>query len=273
MSEAHADPAVADIAARGLAALRARRPLVHYMTNFVAMTPAANALLAVGASPAMIHAAEEVGEFAAVADVLAVNIGTLSASGVGAMSVAVEAARDAGKRWAFDPVGVGATRYRTGVARQLFARRPTLLRANASEILALAGEVATAQGVDAGDPVDAAAATARRLARESGGVVGVTGAVDLVTDGARAARIANGSALMPKVTALGCALTGVSAAFLAAVEDPFEATLAAFAVFALAGERAGAAAQGPGTLHAGLMDALHQLEPDDLRAGVRGAFD
>ena len=119
--------------------LRALRPLVQNITNYVAMTPSANVLLALGASPAMVHAVEEVEDFVAISDALAVNIGTLSPPWVAAMRAAAERAKALGKPWVLDPVGCGATPYRSAVAAELAALGPAVIRGNASEILSLAG--------------------------------------------------------------------------------------------------------------------------------------
>lgn len=262
-----ADPGGALAAA--LSALRERAPLVQCITNYVAMTPNANTLLAAGAAPAMIHAPEEAGDFAAVASALVVNIGTLSAEWVEGMRAAVAAARAGGKPWALDPVGYGATPYRTGVADALAALSPTLIRGNASEILGLSGASASGRGVDAGDAVEAAAEGARTLARRTGGVVAASGAVDYVTDEKRGAWIENGAPLMPKVTALGCSLTALCGGFLGAGVPPFEATVAGFAAFGLAGERAADGLAGPGRLLERLLDALYVMTPEDLAASAR----
>ncbi|MCA8878694.1 MAG: hydroxyethylthiazole kinase [Rhodobacteraceae bacterium] len=252
--------------ADSLAAMRTAAPLVHCITNYVAMNYAANVLLAAGASPAMVHTPEEAGDFAAIAAALTVNIGTLSPHWVEGMSRAIAGARAAGRPWVLDPVAHFATPYRQEVTRRLVAEAPTVIRGNASEILALGGEGSAGKGVDAGDPVEAAEAAARRLAHETGAVVAVTGEVDFVTDGDRGARIAGGSPLMPLVTATGCALTALTGAFLATGPDPFRATAAALAMFAAAGDRAGHAAQGPGSFAPAFLDALHALSPADLNA-------
>jgi hydroxyethylthiazole kinase len=254
-------------AGRHLMAMHTRAPLVHNITNYVAMTPMANVLLAAGASPAMIHAREEAAEFTRIADALTVNIGTLSPAWVDAMEDAARAAGEAEKPWVLDPVAAGATAYRRAASQRLMALRPTVIRGNASEILALAGAAAAGKGVDSTDAVDAAPATA--LARETGCVVAVTGAVDIVTDGRRNARIANGHPLMPRVTALGCALTGVVAAFVAAGDDAFEATVAALAFYGLAGERAAANAAGPGSFMVAFLDALAAIDAESLQSGAR----
>ena len=247
--------------ATALTRLRRDVPLVQCITNYVAMNVAANTLLAAGASPAMVHAAEEAEDFAAIAGALTINIGTLSPDWVAGMHKAIAGARGAGRPWVLDPVAHFATSYRAGIARDLMALRPTVVRGNASEILGLAGEASAGRGVDAGDPVAAAEAAARALAAGSGAVVAVTGKTDFVTDGARAARIAGGSDLMPRVTALGCSLTCLVGAFTAVVEDPFDATVAALAMFAAAGEAAADQAEGPGSFGWRFLDSLAHVEP------------
>lgn len=252
-----------------LEAMRTGRPLVHNITNFVAMNFMANALLAAGAIPAMVHAREEVAEFAARADALTINIGTLSGEWVDAMIAAIEAARAAGKPWVLDPVAAGATRHRGRVAHQLVALGPTLIRGNASEIIALAGQSDAGQGPHSADRVPDAEAAARLLAAETGAVVAVTGPTDYLTDASRAVRIGNGHPLMPRVTALGCALTGVIAAFLATSEGTFEAAAAALAFHGRAGELAGENAAGPGSFAVHFLDALAAIDGPALDASSR----
>jgi hydroxyethylthiazole kinase len=252
-----------------LSDMRAARPLVQCVTNFVAMEIAANVLLAAGASPAMVHAPEESGDFAAVADALTINIGTLSPYWLDGMAAAAQGARDHGKPWVLDPVAVFATGFRRDACERLLALRPTVIRGNASEILALAGAQAAGAGADAGDPVEAAAEPAAALARRTGAVVAVTGPVDLIIDGARVARVANGAPVMPQVTALGCALTCLTGAFVAAGDDTFAATVAALAFYGLAGERAAARTAGPGSFPPAFLDELAALTPASLDAGAR----
>ena len=229
--------ALAAEAGRRLNALRAQRPLVQAITNYVSMDVAANALLAIGASPAMIHAPEEAEDFGAIANALVVNIGTLSTDWVVGMEAAAKVAAKNGRPWALDPVGVGATRFRDETTRRLLALKPTIVRGNASEIMACARivglheEAAAPKGVDSAHGTEAARASAVALARRQNCVVAATGAVDLVTDGERVVEIANGSPLMAKVTALGCALSAIVAAFAAGAPDAFLATVAAIGVY------------------------------------------
>ncbi|HSK40655.1 MAG TPA: hydroxyethylthiazole kinase, partial [Arenibaculum sp.] len=250
----------ADRAADMLDRLRRRRPLVQNITNYVAMDVTANALLAVGCSPAMVHAPEEAAEFTAIADALSINIGTLSADWVVSMHAAAGRAGELGKPWVLDPVAVGATRFRTGTAADLARRRPTVVRANASEVLALAEGTGKGgsggRGVDSGHGSDQAVDAARRLARTIGSVVAVTGAVDYVTDGERLISVANGHSLLTLVTATGCTASSLVAAFLALGDDPVDAAAAALATFGVAAEVAAGSCSGPGSFRVALIDAL-----------------
>jgi hydroxyethylthiazole kinase len=253
-----------------LGEMRRASPLVQCITNYVAMNIAANVLLAAGASPAMVHAEPEAGEFARIAGALTVNIGTLSPDWVAGMRRAADGANQAGRPWVLDPVAHFATAYRRDTVAGLLALRPAIIRGNASEIIALAGGTSAGQGVDSGDTVASAENSARSLAKRTGAVVAVTGAVDFVTDGKRAVRVEGGSPLMPRVTALGCSLTCLVGAFAAIrPADPFAATVAALAVFAVAGERAGRVSEGPGSFGWRFLDALAALDPAGLDREAR----
>ncbi|WP_147107334.1 hydroxyethylthiazole kinase [Tateyamaria sp. syn59] len=249
-----------------LDALRQQAPLVHCITNYVAMNIAANVVLAAGASPAMLHAVEEVEDFTPISGALTINIGTFSPHWLAAMLKAAEAANAASVPWVLDPVAHFITPYRREAAQQLMALNPTILRGNASEIMALAGTGGAGKGADSGDEVAAAKNSAITLATTHGCVVAVTGARDFVTDGSRQAEIAGGDATMPKITALGCSLTALTGAY-AAVTSPLEATVAALTHFAEAGEAAGKAASGPGSFSVHFLDHLHNIQPGDLDEG------
>lgn len=251
-----------------LAKMRATAPLVHNITNFVAMNIMANVQLAAGASPAMVHAREEVAEFATLSQALTVNIGTLDPAWAEAMELAANVMNAAGRPWVMDPVGAGATRLRLDVSARLMALRPTVIRGNASEVLALAGTLAAGRGVDATDTVDVAEQAAKKLAFQTGAVVAVSGPVDYITDGEIAFRVGNGHALMPLVTALGCALNGIIASFLVG-QPALPATVAALAYYGLAGEVAAQNSDAPGSFQTTFLDALYHLTPDDLDARAR----
>jgi hydroxyethylthiazole kinase len=262
-------------AVRLLADLRASRPLVQAVTNFVSMDVAANALLAIGASPAMVHAPEEANEFVALASALVVNIGTLSKSFVVSMEVAAEAAHRLGRPWVLDPVGAGATRFRDQAVKQLLLRRPTIIRGNASEIISVARiaglhqDTAAPKGVDSAHKTEEARILAIHLARHQACTVAATGAVDLVTDGERVIEIANGSPLMAKVTALGCSLSAIVAAFASLTSDAFVATAAAVAIYGVAGEMAAEKAVHPGSFRVAFLDMLDVIGEEDINLRLR----
>lgn len=257
-------------AERNLVAVRERKPLVHNITNFVVMNYTANALLAVGASPVMAHAREEVAEMVGLAGALVINIGTLSEAWVDSMLLAGKAAKKRRVPVVLDPVGAGATRFRTRTAKRILDKsKVSVIRGNASEILSLQNEKSCTKGVDAVHSVDDAAASARLLARELDTVLAITGPVDLVTDGRRVLRVANGHPLMALVTGTGCTATAVIGAFLAVDSEPLRAAATALAYFGLAGERAAERAEAPGSYMIALIDALYTLAPADLASGAR----
>lgn len=261
-----------DLLGSSIAALdrvRAEGPLVHCLTNDVVVNFTANALLAVGAAPAMVDIPEESGIFAGVAGGLLVNLGTPHAEQRAAIEAAVTAASEAGTPWVLDPVAIGVLPVRTELARRLRDTGPTVVRGNASEVLALAEAGSGGRGVDALDEVDAAAEVASDLARSAGAVVAVSGPVDLLTDGTRTARVANGDVLLTKVTGGGCALGAVMAAFAAVEDDAFVATVAAVTTYTVAAELAAERAGGPGSFAVGFLDALASVSGDDLRARAR----
>lgn len=255
---------------RCLAEIRRRRPLVHNITNLVVTNTTANALLALGASPAMVEGSDEVAEFAAISDALVVNLGTMSADRAAAIRLAVAAAQQAGKPWILDPVAVGVLRYRSLLARDLLAHAPAAIRGNASEIISLEGrEDGMARGVDSSATSETAVAAAQRLARATGAAVAVTGAIDYVTDGSEVISIHNGDPLMARVTGMGCTATAIIGACLAVEADRLAATVHGLAITAVAGEVAAARARGPGSLQLELLDALHLLDGPALDARVR----
>jgi hydroxyethylthiazole kinase len=186
------------------------------------------------------------------------------------MISAAKSANETGKPWVLDPVAHFATAYRRDTAAALLKLKPTVIRGNASEIIALGGGKSAGQGVDSGDPVEQAEDAARGLAREQGCVVAVTGEVDFVTDGNRSVRIHGGSDLMPKITATGCSLTALVGAYLAVAPDQaFEATVAALGNFAVAGEIAAKTANGPASLMTAFIDGLHNLDAETYAKNLR----
>jgi hydroxyethylthiazole kinase len=245
--------------------LRERKPLVHQITNYVVMNETANATLALGALPVMAHAREEVEEMAALAGALVLNIGTLSPHWVDAMIAAGRVANERGVPVVLDPVGVGATRYRTETARRILDEVDvTVLRGNAGEVATLAGVDAEVRGVESiaagGNPVELARSAASRL----GVVASVTGAVDHVSDGTAVTAVANGHPLLASITGTGCMSSAVTGCFLAVADSSFDGAVEALVAFGVAGEDAARGAAGPGSFHVALYDALAALDPVSL---------
>jgi hydroxyethylthiazole kinase len=254
-----------------LGQLRERRPLVHQITNYVVMNETANATLALGALPVMAHAREEVEEMVALAAALVLNIGTLSLHWVEAMIAAGKAANVGGTPIVLDPVGAGATRYRTDTTRRILAEvEVTVLRGNQGEVATLVGVDAEVRGVESIAAADEAAELARLAARSLGLVASVTGPVDHVSDGERVLAVANGHELLATVTGTGCMSSAITGCFLAAKRnEPLEAAAEALAAFGVAAEDAARDAKGPGTFHVKLYDALAALDPGTLDARAR----
>jgi hydroxyethylthiazole kinase len=251
--------------------LRDTKPLVHQITNYVVMNETANATLALGALPVMAHAKEEVGEMAQLAGALVLNIGTLSPHWVEAMILAGQIANQRGTPVVLDPVGAGATTYRTSTAKQILDEvRVAVLRGNAGEIATLVGVDAEVRGVESiatvGDPAD----LARQAGRQLGLVASVTGVVDHVSDGETVISVENGHPLMATITGTGCMSSALTGCFLAVNRDaPLNAAAEALVAFGVAGEDAAQGAKGPGSFHVALYDALAALDADTLDGRAR----
>ena len=249
-----------------LARLRREPPLVQCLTNAVVTNFTANVLLALGAAPAMTDIPGEAGPFARAASAVLINLGTPQADQRAAMREAAEAANDTGTPWVLDPVAVGSLPVRTALAAELLTLRPTAIRGNASEIIALAGLGSGGRGVDATDNPEDALPAALLLTEKYGSVVAVSGPTDLITNGTDTVRISNGDALLTRVTGGGCALGAVTAAFLAVADDGgiLAAVAAATAAYTVAAEPAAEASAGPGSFAAGFLDTLAALSARDL---------
>jgi hydroxyethylthiazole kinase len=255
---------------KSLAAMRERRPLIHQITNYVVMNETANATLALGALPVMAHAPDEVEEMVGLAGALVLNIGTLSRHWVEAMLAAGWAANAAGVPVVLDPVGAGATVYRTDTAKRILDEVDVaVLRGNAGEVATLVGVAAEVRGVESVDAGAEAAEVAREAARSLGLVASVTGAVDHVSDGEQVAAVANGDRMLATITGTGCMSSAVTGCFLAVAESPFDAAVEALVAFGVAGEDAARDAKGPGSFHVNLYDALAALDPATLDGRAR----
>lgn len=256
---------LAPAVAAALVRLRDARPLVQCLTNEVTTNLVANALLAIGATPAMAAVPGEAEQLAAVADAVLVNLGTPGPDQRACIETTVATAVRAGVPWVLDPVAVGVLSVRTGLAERLLGAGPAVVRGNASEILALAGLESRGRGVDAHDGVDAARGAASTVAAVTGGAVAVSGPVDLVVAAGSVARLRGGHVLLTSITGAGCALGALVAAF-AAVTDPVTAAVGASSAMAVAAERAAVTAHGPGSFQVALLDELYRLAPDELGA-------
>ncbi len=256
--------------AEDLTAVRTQSPLVHNITNYVAMNFNANALLAVGASPIMAHAVEEMEAMTAICSALVINIGTLDKEWVEGMFAAGRSMHKLGKPIILDPVGSGATPYRTEVSLKLIEEvKPTIIRGNGSEIMSLVDKEILSKGVDSSVSSDVALEAAKVLAKSSGAVVVISGETDYITDGERVETIQNGSTMMTKVTAMGCTATAMIGAFAVVNPSAFEASLHAMAVMGVAGERAAERASAPGSLLVNFVDELYTLSSEELANTVR----
>ena len=257
-------------AAGNLMALREKKPLIHNITNYVVMNYTANALLAMGASPVMANAQNEVEDMVAFAGALVLNIGTLTDDWISSMIKAGKKASQLDTPIVLDPVGSGATPLRTNSAKNIISQtKIKVIRGNAYEILSLRDENSKTKGVDSIHTVDEAAEAARNLADELHTTLAITGPVDLITDGTRVLRVSNGHPLMGYVTGTGCTATATIGAFLAVDDDPLSATATALAFFGLAGEIAAETASAPGTFMIQLLDALYTITPERLKQGCK----
>lgn len=264
------DEKLAKRAGENLKKLREKKPLIHNITNFVVMNYTANVLLAIGASPVMAHAQEEVEEMASMAGAVVLNIGTLAPDWVEAMIKAGWKANRMNIPVILDPVGSGATTLRTDSVRRLINELSiSVIRGNPSEVLSIVRRESGTKGVDSIHTVDDAADTALALAQELGITLAITGEVDLVTDGKRILRVHNGHPMMGLLTGTGCAATAIIGAFLAVDDDAVTASATALAYFGLAGELGADKAKGPGSFMTTSLDALYNINDSSLKEGAK----
>jgi hydroxyethylthiazole kinase len=250
--------------------IRAEAPLVHNITNYVVMNTTANALLAIGASPVMAHAIEEAADMTGLARALVINIGTLSAPWIEAM---VKAGREANRKKIpviLDPVGSGATQFRTATTQKLMQEiHPIVIRGNASEIRSLIHPGQGARGVDSRHTSDEVLDDAQALSRVAGCVVSMSGPVDMIVEGDVVVRVANGHPMMPRVTGMGCAASAITGAFAAVNPSPLRAAAHAMAVMGIAGEMAAERAIGPGSFQLNFLDALYRIQRSDITGRLK----
>lgn len=254
-----------------LTTLRQHSPVVHNITNQVVTNTTANALLAIGASPVMAHAPQEMADMVSIADALVINTGTPNKLQLEAMKLAIEAANQQGKPWVLDPVGAGATAYRLALNSELLKLKPTAIRGNASEIITLLTGKPTGRGVDSEKSSDSTLIYLQEQAKKFNTILAVTGATDYIADKDRIAKISNGHPLMTRVTGTGCTATALTGAFLGNAHlnsrsDYWEATVSSIACLGIAGEQAAVLSSGPGSLQMHLLDKLYQLDMEAIEA-------
>lgn len=250
--------------------IRKTAPLIHNITNFVVMNNTANGLLSLGASPIMSHAIEEVEDMATIVNALVVNIGTLSESWIKGMKIAIKTAGLRGIPIVIDPVGAGATIFRTKTAKDLFAiTNPTVIRGNASEIMALVDTSIQTKGVDSSHSSNSALEAAIALAKKYKCTTVVSGEIDIITDGVQTIYIENGNPMMPRVTGLGCTATALVAAFCAVNKNYLQASANAMAVMGICGEIAAKSSQGPASLQMNFLDKLYTLTHEEVNSYLK----
>ncbi len=253
-----------------LQAIRQESPLIHNVTNYVVMQHSANCLLAVGASPVMTEAIQEVCEMTHLAGALVLNMGTLDSSWEARAQSALAASNDRDVPLVFDPVGAGATAYRTSSAKQLIETGAmTVIRGNAAEIASIGGQRGQLKGVDSLMESSRALPYCHQVAVPNECVVVASGAVDIVVDNTHQVCIRNGSPMMAQVTGMGCAASALIGAFLAVNDDPFLAAVHGMSLMGIAGEIAASKAEGPGTFGPAFIDTLHGLKGDTIQSLLR----
>ncbi|SFT27044.1 hydroxyethylthiazole kinase [Paenibacillus sp. BC26] len=247
--------------------VRETNPLIHNITNVVVTNFTANGLLALGASPVMAYAKQEVADIAKISGALVLNIGTLNETEIEAMKLAGSSANAHGVPVVLDPVGAGASAYRTDTARGLLADvKVSIIRGNAAEIANVVGREWTIKGVDAGTSGGDVVELAKHAAAQLGTVVVITGEADIVSDGTRTFAVRNGDAILTRVTGTGCLLTSVIGAFAAVESDLILASVAALTAYGVAAELAAgkAAGQGPGSFQIAFLDQLANVTAADI---------
>jgi hydroxyethylthiazole kinase len=250
--------------------IKIKGPLVHNITNYVVMNTTANALLSIGASPIMAHAIEEVEDMVAIASSLVINMGTLSEKWIDSMLLAAKKAKEINTPFVFDPVGIGASRYRTQTALTIIEKAtPNVIRGNASEIMALAQLTNSSKGVDSTIQTKDAIVGAIQLSKKLKNTIVISGAIDYIITGDAINKISNGSALMANVTGMGCTATSIIGACIAVESDMHIAATTAMAIMGIAGERAHALSKGPGSFQVNFLDSLYLITDELIEKGIK----
>ncbi len=260
--------------------LRKTMPLIHNITNYVTVNDVANILLACGGSPIMSDEAEDVEDITSICNGLNINIGTLHKSSIEGMLRAGKKANDLHHPILLDPVGAGASKFRTETALGLMQElNLAVIRGNISEIKTLALGSGTTKGVDADvsdavteENLEQAIEFVKAFSKKTGAIIAVTGRIDLVTDGNRCYVIRNGRPEMGKITGTGCQLSGMMTAFITAnPNEMLEAAAAAVCAMGLAGEIGWSRMQtgdGNATYRNRIIDAIYNMTGDILEKGA-----
>ena len=259
-----------DLLKKDLELVRKESPLIHNITNLVVMNNTANGLLALGASPVMAHSLNEVADMTKISSALVLNIGTLDTGQVQAMEKSAQIANQSNLPIVFDPVGAGATPYRDECCKYIIERcTPTIIRGNASEIMALQNTKTQTKGVDSTYHSADALNAAKTLAKKTNAIVVISGSIDYITDGRWVEEVRNGDPMMERVTGMGCTATAIIAAFAAINPNPFLAAVHGMAVMGIAGEIAATYSKGNGSLQVHFLDELYQLTGETLQNNIK----
>ena len=250
--------------------IRNNSPLVHNITNYVVMNNTANALLSVGASPVMAHSLDEVEDIISISSSLVINMGTLSELWVDSMIKAGKKANQLKKPIVFDPVGVGASSYRTEVAKEIIEKTsPCVIRGNASEIMVLAQLSSVTKGVDSTAKTVEALNGAIQLSKELNNTIVVSGETDYIVTRNKVSSINNGREIMSKVTGMGCTATSLIGASVAVEDDVHEAAVFSMALMGVAGEIAESKSNGPGSFQISFLDTLSSVSSKIISDNAR----
>lgn len=254
--------------------IKEKKPLIEQLTNYVTINDCANVTLAIGASPVMGEAIDEVEEMVAISNAVTLNFGIINRLSFEAMKKAMKKANNVGVGVVIDPVGVGATKFRNEtIAEILEIGKATVIKGNASEIMSLAGQNVKTKGVDSSEKSTNAVESAILLAKNNNCVVGVTGEIDIITDGKKVVEIYNQSELLGYITGTGCMITSLVASYLGANnDDPFISTISGILTMSLAGEMAAnteAAKKGIGSYRVQLMDNIYNLNSEQIKANAK----
>ncbi|GEM67639.1 hydroxyethylthiazole kinase [Sphingobacterium mizutaii NBRC 14946 = DSM 11724] len=253
-----------------LTQVREKSPLVQNITNFVVMNNTANALLALGASPIMVHAEEELEEVLSFCNSVVINIGTLSKPWADNMILAAQIANKLGKPWVLDPVGAGISSLRNETLQALMLLKPTVIRGNASEIIALQNfNRKSVKGVDSTHSSSYALEAGKLLQKETGSIICISGATDYVISDNEITEIKNGTSVMTKVTGMGCTATAITGAFIGLAKHPYQEAVAGVAITSLAGELAAKISKGPGSLQLNFYDILFNLAKEQILGNLK----